>query len=160
MQAKKIVMNGVPNLWKVSDRLYRSAQPNRDGFYGLGKIGIKTIINLRFLHDDIDVIDPYTLGTPCLRVQMACWHPEIEDIIKFFDFLNAYYESPVLVHCKHGSDRTGSMVALYRIIIEGWPPKDAIGEMLLPQFGFHDTWENLVDWIKGIDIEKIKKQLT
>ena len=35
----------------------------------------------------------------------------------------------VLLHCYHGSDRTGASVAMYRIIFENWTIDDAVKEM-------------------------------
>lgn len=156
MEAQKVILNGCPNLWKVSDRLYRSAQPNKIGFKGLWTLGIRSVINLRTMHYDSLYADSKDFILH--RYPMACWHPEIEDVISCLIIINDFLD-PVLIHCKHGSDRTGSMVALYRIIIEGWSKEDALKEMQLPQFGFHPVWENLIDWIEGIDIDKIKIQL-
>jgi tyrosine-protein phosphatase SIW14 len=160
MLAKKIIINGVPNLWRVSDTLYRSAQPNKEGFRGLWNLDIREIINLRMLHNDLDVLNGPYPQVYLFRIPMACWHPEIEDIVRFLKIIKRNDPPLTLVHCKHGSDRTGAMVALYRIIIEGWTKEDALTEMQLSQFGYHWIWENLIDWIEGIDIEHIKSQLT
>jgi hypothetical protein len=50
--AEPIQMVGVPNLYKVSTELYRSAQPIAEGVTNLKKLGIKTIINLRSFDSD------------------------------------------------------------------------------------------------------------
>ena len=47
---------GVPNLHKVSDKLYRSAQPTAEGMTNLVALGIKTVVNLRDNHSDSDEI--------------------------------------------------------------------------------------------------------
>jgi len=54
--AKPIQMKGAPNLHKVSDTLYRSAQPSAEGISNLKAMGIETIVNLRSFHSDRDEI--------------------------------------------------------------------------------------------------------
>ena len=54
--AQPIVMEGVPNLHRVSDALYRSAQPTAAGMRHLRKMGVKTIVSLRSFHSDRDEI--------------------------------------------------------------------------------------------------------
>jgi hypothetical protein len=50
--AQPIDMAGVPNLHKISDVLYRSAQPTAEGMRNLKALGIETVINLRLAHSD------------------------------------------------------------------------------------------------------------
>ena len=64
----------------------------------------------------------------------------------------------MFVHCQHGSDRTGTMCALYRIAVCGWTKEDALKEMQEGGFGFHGVWQNLLDFINKLDIEKIKQE--
>ena len=60
---------GVPNLHKVSDRLYRSAQPTAEGMTNLVVLGVKTVVNLRDNHSDSDEtrssFRSSTTRTPC-----------------------------------------------------------------------------------------------
>lgn len=42
---------------------------------------------------------------------------------------------PVYVHCLHGVDRTGMVIAYYRVKRQKWTPEKAIEEML--DLGFH-----------------------
>lgn len=65
---------------------------------------------------------------------------------------------PVLLHCQHGSDRTGTMCAMYRICVEGWTKKDAIEEMKKGDYGYHKLWRNLIKYIEKVDVDKIKKE--
>lgn len=37
---------------------------------------------------------------------------------------------PVLVHCRAGSERTGALISLYRVLVEGWSPEKAYAEYL------------------------------
>ena len=67
---------------------------------------------------------------------------------------------PVLVHCMHGSDRTGTIVAAYRILEQGWSPDDAIAELKEPRFGYHsNVYPYIPNLLKGIDWKDMKKRL-
>src|SRR5215472_14108675 len=46
-RAASIETPGVPNFFKVDDRVYRGGQPTDEGFATLAKLGVKTIIDLR-----------------------------------------------------------------------------------------------------------------
>jgi hypothetical protein len=50
--AQPVKLDGAPNLHKVTDKLYRSAQPSAEGMKNLKNLGIKTIINLRAFHSE------------------------------------------------------------------------------------------------------------
>lgn len=152
--AQPIEMDGVPNLFKVSDDLYRSAQPSAEGMKNLKAMGIETIVNLRSFHTDRDEIG--TTGLAYEHLYVKAWHPEEDEIIRFLQIVTNSKRTPVLVHCQHGSDRTGTMCALYRIAVQGWSKDEAVTEMTQGGFGFHEVWINLVPWIKALDIEAIK----
>jgi protein tyrosine/serine phosphatase len=157
--AVPIQKEGFPNLFKVSDDLYRGAQPTEKGMEELKKMGIKTIINLRSFHSDKDEMK----GIPGLvneHIFMKAWHAEEEDIVKFLKIVTDKSRGPFFVHCQHGSDRTGTMIAAYRIVVCGWTKQEALDEMTKGGFGFHEIWENLVDFIEKLDVEKIKKEIS
>jgi len=154
--AKPIQVKGVPNLHKVSDTLYRSAQPSAEGMKNLKAMGIETIVNLRSFHSDRDEIGD--TGLAYEHTHMKAWHAEEEDAVKFLQIVTNPKRCPVLVHCQHGADRTGTMCALYRVTVQGWSKEEALKEMTQGGFGFHGIWENLIQWINGLDIETIKKR--
>jgi protein tyrosine phosphatase (PTP) superfamily phosphohydrolase (DUF442 family) len=149
-------MEGVPNLHKVSDTLYRSAQPSVEGMKNLKAMGIETVINLRSFHSDRDEIGD--TGLAYEHIHMKAWHAEEEDAVKFLQIVTNPKRIPVLVHCQQGADRTGTMCALYRIVVQGWTKEEALKEMMEGGFGFHGIWENLIQWINELDIEGIKKR--
>ena len=154
--AKPLKIEGAPNLHKVSDMLYRSAQPTAKGMVNLKAMGIETIINLRSFHSDRDEIGE--TGLAYEHIYMKAWHPEMKEAIRFLQIVTNPRRTPILVHCQHGADRTGTMCALYRVVVQGWTKEAAIEEMTQGGFGFHGIWSNLIQWMRELDIEAIKKK--
>ncbi|MBW1811797.1 MAG: dual specificity protein phosphatase family protein [Deltaproteobacteria bacterium] len=146
---------GLPNLHKVSDALYRGAQPEDEGYETLEMMGGKALVNLRSMHSGRSEIKETKIKYN--RIVFNPFHPEDEDLIEFLKIMADPKNHPVFVHCKHGSDRTGMMVVFYRIVIQGWTKEDAIKEMKEGGFGFHSVWKNLILFIQNADIEKFKK---
>jgi protein tyrosine phosphatase (PTP) superfamily phosphohydrolase (DUF442 family) len=120
----------------------------------LKMMGIETVVNLRSFHSDRDEIGE--TGLAYEHIYMKAWHPEEEDIIRFLQISANPKRTPVLVHCLHGADRTGTMSAIYRIAVQGWTKGEAIKEMTEGGFGFHGVFKNLLSWIEELDIAKIK----
>ena len=149
-----INLQGVDNFHKVSDFLYRSAQPTSEGMKNLKEFGIKTIVNLRTFHSDRDEIG--TLNLNYYHIYMKTWHPEFEDAVKFLKIVTDKTNVPSLVHCLHGSDRTGTMVAVYRIVVQNWSKQCAVQEMVHGNYGFHAIWIDLPYWLKYLDIESLR----
>lgn len=152
--AQPLALPGVPNLHRVTDDLYRSAQPTAEGMAHLEQFGIKTIINLRSLHSDSDEIGHTPLDY--VHIPMYAWHPEEEDIVEFLEVAMSGKRTPVLVHCNFGADRTGFMCAVYRVVACGWSKEEALSEMVEGGFGFHMLWRNLVEYIEKIDIDALR----
>jgi tyrosine-protein phosphatase SIW14 len=142
---------GLPNFARVSDGLYRGAQPTVEGFAELKKMGVKTIVNLRSAHSDMELLEG--LGLAYVDIPFKPWHPEEEDVLAFLKVVSDPRNSPVFVHCQHGADRTGTMVAIYRVAVEGWDMKEAMEE--LPNFGFHAIWDDLKAFLLGLNPKKL-----
>ena len=153
--AVAVEMEGVPNLHKVSAQLYRSAQPTATGMKNLKTMGVKTILNLRSFHSDRDEIKDLDLGYEHLT--MKAWHPEKKEVAAFLRIVSDPNKLPVLVHCQHGADRTGTLCAIYRIVVQGWSKEKAIQEMTDGDYGFHRVWKNLPVWIENLDTEKMQR---
>ncbi|MFO0547168.1 MAG: tyrosine-protein phosphatase [Polyangiaceae bacterium] len=148
---------GVPNLYKVSDGLYRSGQPNAEGFQNLAKLGVKTVVNLRATHSDAGKIG----STPLEYVSLptVVWEADEGALLAFLRVASDPTKRPVVVHCTYGADRTGAAVALYRMVVEGWSREDAIREMVDGGFGFHETWQNLIEFIETVDVVALRQKL-
>ena len=154
--AQPVTLEGVSNLYRVSGALYRSDQPSPQGMQNLKTLGLKTILNLRSFHSDRDEIGDTELAYE--HITMKAWHPEEEDVVRFLKIVTDPKRAPVLVHCQHGADRTGTMIAIYRIAVQGWDKAEAIREMTEGGFGFHPIWSNLPTWIRDLNIDRIKRQ--
>jgi len=150
-------MPGAPNLHQVSPDLYRSAQPAAEGMQNLKQKGIKTIVNLRSFNSDRDEIRG--TGLAYEHLFMKAWHPERKEVVEFLKIVTDPKRKPVLVHCQHGADRTGTMCAVYRVAVQGWTKQQAINEMVDGGYGFHAVWQNLPEWIDKLDIEAIREEV-
>lgn len=154
--AKKMALAGVGNFHKVSDVLYRGAQPSEKGMRELEKMGIRTVVNLRSFHSDRDEMQGTKIGYE--HITMKAWHAEEEELVRFLKIVSDKERQPVFVHCQYGADRTGTMCAAYRIAVQGWTKEEAIEEMTQGDFGFHGVWSNLVEYIRKVDVEKTRKK--
>jgi len=164
--AAPISIEGVPNLYLVTTNFYRSAQPTAEGFRKIVKQrGIRTVIDLRF-YDRLDPPLTKDLGVKVDEVPMnpivTVFYIETDAVLKALRVLRlSTKKAPTLLHCEDGSDRTGLITALYRIIYENWSPAQAIAEMEEPRFGFHYRyWFTIVGYIQSSrNIDLLKQQL-
>ena len=154
--AVKVEQAGLPNLHRVTDNLYRCAQPTPEGMRAAEKLGIKTVISLRAFHSDKDEVKSTNLKTE--RIYFNTWHAEEEDVLRFLKLVTNTNAGPILVHCQHGADRTGTMIAIYRMAVQGWKKEDAIKEMTEGGFGYHTLWTNLIKYLNEIDVDALKKK--
>ena len=122
----------------------------------LKAMGVKTVLSLRGMHDDEDLVEGTSLAK--IRIRFHTWHPEEEDMLRFLKIITDPDRQPVFVHCRRGIDRTGTMVAIYRMCIQGWPKAEAIREMTQGGFGYDDKFPNLVDYVRNLDVDKLKEK--
>jgi tyrosine-protein phosphatase SIW14 len=120
----------IDNFGKVSDLLYRGAQPEGRDYADLAAIGIKTVVDLR---DDGEAREPQLVkqaGMNFVRIPMSGREtPSDSAVAKFLGIMSKPENLPVFVHCKVGKHRTGAMVALYRMTTDGWNASKAYVEM-------------------------------
>jgi protein tyrosine phosphatase (PTP) superfamily phosphohydrolase (DUF442 family) len=153
--AEPMDLPGLPNLHKVSDGLYRGAEPTAEGIGRLAGLGIKTIIDLRSPDASDDV-----RGTNITYVHIpaTAWMPEDRDVVEFLRIVMDEGRQPVFVHCQRGADRTGMMSAIYRVALQGWSKDEAVAEMTHGGFGFYSGWQNLVRYVRDLDMDAVKRQ--
>ena len=113
----------LPNFHRVSERLYRGAQPKRGGIGRLAQLGIKTIVNLRArdIRSQTEEQEARAAGLRYFNVPFErLGRPTDEQVERVLSIINAQENQPVLIHCQRDADRTGTIVAVYRIERDGW----------------------------------------
>jgi tyrosine-protein phosphatase SIW14 len=153
--AMREVVPGVRNFAVVSPTLSRGAQPTREGFEQLRERGIRTILDLRWLHGDDKALAG--LGLNSYRLRAKQWHPEVEDVVRAMKVILTPEYQPVFVHCQAGKDRTGLVVAVYRILVDGWSVDDALAER--KAFGASDFWWENKTYLKRLDASEARCDL-
>ncbi len=121
----------LPHFHQVNQHLYRGAQPRKGGLKRLAELGIKTVINLRGESEGTrdEETEAKEAGLTYFSLPMsALGRPDDEVIERALAIINDAQYAPVFVHCKHGEDRTGTLVACYRISRDGWTAEQALEE--------------------------------
>jgi tyrosine-protein phosphatase SIW14 len=133
----EIQMPGIPNFHQVNDRVYRGAQPTEEGWKSLAKLGVKTVIDLCREGEHSSESEARAVQAAGMRYVSVPMNgyiaPSDEQVAKVLQLLNS--GEPVFVHCKLGRDRTGTVIACYRIKHEGWQNEKALQEA--KSYGLH-----------------------
>lgn len=142
--AQKVSENkDLPNLFQVNSVLYRGAQPTENGVKQLSKMGVKTIVDLRGANDltEKEKLWAEKNGIKFINIPLSNWFgPKDESIEKIIAEIDKSESQPVFVHCKRGADRTGTVIAVYRITHENWTAKQANAEAKKFGFGWWQFW--------------------
>ncbi len=145
------------NLYQMSPTLYRSSLPDGAALPLLSKLRIGTVIT--FLPES----DKRWLSTPGIeQVQLPYRtnHVDDSDILRALRAVQAAEaKGPVLMHCKHGSDRTGLVAAMYRVVVQGWSKEDALSEMTEGGFGDSHHFKDGVRYMMQADVDKLRVAL-
>ncbi len=140
----------IGNCAEIAPGLFRSAQPDLAGLEALAARGFKTVLNLRSHHSER--AEAIALGLTVVEVPLQAdlfgSEPPTEAQLKrLFDVLLDPTSRPLVFHCAHGADRTGTLAALYRIEVDGWTNDEAIEE--LQAFGFHNIYADLINYVRA-----------
>jgi len=128
----RITLPGLSNAARVSNTLYRGAQPHPEGFAELKKLGIAVVVDFRDgsggIHKEKERVEAQ--GMTFVSIPWNAHHDPSRDVITtFFTTLHDNPGKKIFVHCERGADRTGTMIALYRITYDHWTPDQAVREM-------------------------------
>lgn len=131
----------LPNFHQVNNNLYRGAQPKKGDLQKIANLGIKTVVNLRGKGEGVlqEEQEARSRGLLYFNVPFErVGRPHDADIERVLSIIKTPEYQPVFVHCKQGADRTGTVIAVYRIAHDGWTSKEAKAEA--NRYGMH-PWE-------------------
>lgn len=148
-QNERQKVEGVQNFGKVTELYLRGGAVTPDGVDRLASMGVKTIIDLR---------DKPSPGEPeaCQRNGIT-YHkfpmdgsmtPEDKVVNEILSIIQSANE-PVYVHCSAGKHRAGTIAALYRLRVQGWPKDRAWAEQQSYGFGPVEEHPALYAYVYG-----------
>lgn len=123
--------HGVPNFRQVNDHVFRGGQPSSEGFSSLSKLGIKTVVDLREAGDRSRTEEKIVKATGMQYVSVpmrGMETPSDASVSKVLGLFEDGSSAPVFVHCRRGADRTGAIIACYRINHDHWDNQKALAE--------------------------------
>jgi protein tyrosine/serine phosphatase len=141
----------VKNFGKVNDHIYRGGQPDEDEYKRLAAIGIKTIIDLREYPEGYARRLAEGAGLQYINIRLNDKRPPTEaESNTFLQMVNDENNWPVFVHCAGGRHRTGVLLAVYRMEVDGWDARRAYEEMkdykFYSRFGHGDMKDYVFDY--------------
>ncbi len=132
---EKRKVKGIRNFGEVTPRLFRGGQPNHQGFETLAKMGVEIVVDTRGNRTNSEGKEVRRHGMRYVAIPWHCPFPKDDLFVRFLRVLKENPGKKVFVHCRLGDDRTGMMVAAYRMAEQGWSADEAMLEMR--QFGFN-----------------------
>lgn len=139
----------LPNFHDVAPGIYRGAAPTAKGLAQLKKMGVRTIIDLRCEKKKAAAEKPVAegLGFTWINLPMGSEPPTQKQVDTLLATLAKAPKEPVFVHCQHGADRTGCMIGIYRVAVQGWAYEKTYKEMR--SYGFKPYYTKLADAVKS-----------
>lgn len=145
------------NFHQVSSELYRSAQPSSQQMQFLEKKGIRTILNLRQVVSDKPEARDTSLILYQVGMNSAVLHRD--ELIRALRIIH-YSVKPVLVHCWHGSDRTGLIVALYELVFYHATKPEVLSKLRRPGYGYHENlYPGIAKYIEQVDVGALRREV-
>lgn len=145
------------NLYRMAPDLYRSALPKAQDWSQLEQLGVATVINFYQQGDEQWLRDPRVRQ---IHLPLHSDRIDDSDVIEVMRSIRqAQAQGPVLIHCKHGQNRTGLVAAMYRIIYQDWSKEQALAEMAGAGFGGEDRMGDAERYIRGADVGALRTAL-
>jgi tyrosine-protein phosphatase SIW14 len=128
----------IRNFRVVHEGLLRGGQPSAKELAGLSENGVRTVISLRTGLKAMQRERVLTEELGMNFVHLPVYYlslPDDDMVEQFVRVLDDAANHPVFVHCFHGVDRTGFLIATYRMLRMGWQVEEAYAEW--QESGFH-----------------------
>ncbi|CAI8757858.1 tyrosine-protein phosphatase [Pseudomonas zeae] len=143
------------NLHQMSPLLYRSALPRQSDLALLQSLDIRTVVSF-IRKNDAQWADLSTMTLVSLPVHAD--RIDDTDVITALRALHvAQSRGPVLMHCKHGRNRTGLMAAMYRIVLQGWNKEAALMEMQQGGFGDPQHMQQATRYVTRVNVAQLQQ---
>jgi len=155
--AQPLAAPHLENFFRVGPGLYRGAQPDAEGMRALKAMGIRTVVNLRYMHSDRHLLAG--TGLAYREIDVNPFKPTAEQLVEFLRVVQDPNCTPVFVHCHRGIDRTGMMCAVYRMVVCGWPKDEAIAEMQHGPFGYDAIFRNVPEFLWTLDVQALGRRV-
>jgi len=130
-------VDGIPNFHQVTKHIYRGGQPDPDSWAQLAKLGVKAVVDLRRPGEHSTAEESTAVHAAGMRYVNFPMNgfatPTHEQMATVLPLLDG--PDHVFVHCKQGRDRTGSVIAAYRISRQSWENTKALAEAI--DLGMH-----------------------
>ncbi len=157
----------IPEFCEVTPNvLWRGPKPDKNAAAWLINNGVRTIINLELLHNDMDTFAQAAIaGNGMYKIdyfRIKTWEPLYaisqsnadEDVVHFLAIADRA-KRPIYVHCRAGENRTGVMVAAYKIILDSQTSEAEVATILNEMRSYKGAWsEATTKYIKGLYLRR------
>lgn len=126
--------SGLQDFAQITPTLFRGGRPTEEGLACLAKMGVSIVISEEGKYKDLRK-PVERLGMQYVSMFWECSFPKDNTFAKFLQLLRDNPGKKVFVYCHYGDDRTGMMIAAYRMAEQGWTAAEAKEEM--KDFGFN-----------------------
>jgi len=145
------------NLYQMTPTLYRSTLPDSNAVPMLLKLNITTVINFQ------PEADSSWLSAPEIKqVQLPyrIGHVDDADVLAVLRAIKeAEDNGSVLIHDRQGTERTGLMAAMYRVVVQGWTKEEALSEMIMGGFGDSPHFKDSIRYMMQAHVDKLREAM-
>lgn len=138
----------LPLFHRVDENYVRGSQPLRGGIGTLGRLGIKTLVDLRSIYDHTDEVKEgaEAAGLGYEWMPMSVWNPPTdEEANRFVSVVTDTARGPFFVFCADGLNRVGEMTSIYRVAHHNWSVEKALEEA--DELGFNPYYYTLRNYV-------------
>ncbi len=147
----------IQNLYRVEEGLYRGSQPTAAGFQELQALGVRTVLDLAGGKGDAALVPDGSLKL--VQIKMSALGLHDDRVLRALRVMTDPANRPLMVHCRQGADRTGALVALYRVVVQGWSKQKAVLEMKDGGFHHSELWVNMDYYVMKADVDALRSEL-
>jgi len=140
-------LHSLYNYRRISERIATSGMPTAEQLAAIARAGFDVVINLdqldsrHALPDERQMVT--ALGLIYEQIPVVWDNPGHAQVVQFLDALDRHADKRVFVHCV-ANYRASVFIALYRILRLGWPPAEALADMMTV-WQPNPTWQAFIE---------------